>query len=912
MFRRFLTFAIIVLLGVPALAADTDATLAAKVKANFDAIRMETLPNGLRVYMLPIPSSPIVTSMMAYKVGAGDEDKTATGLSHYLEHLLFKGTDKLNPGDIDRLTQRNGGANNAYTSEDMTVYHFDFAADRWQIALEIEADRMRNTRVDAKHEFEQEKGAVISELKRNEDGPWDLEYKAMLPLLFPKEAPYAHPVIGEEGHVRGATAEVITRYYDRWYHPNNAALVIVGGFDPDSTMSRVKQLFGSIPKGELPARKPTPTIASRSKTIRTEFKSKFDVPRAIIGFNGVKVGEAEDYIFDIIDGILAGGKTGRLYKSMVEGERIAGSIGAQNSSGRYPGWYGVQIELLPGKDRKKAESIVFAELAKLAKEPVTAEELARVKRQLLASYVFKQEDVHSLCDTIAKSVTYADLDYAKNFLPKVLAVTPADIQRVAGEYLKEQSAAIVWSIPEMAGGGAAPAPEKPKRKDSRLYRAPVSATIGVAGPDLTKAVRKVLPNGMTVIVLENRRLPIVVADAYISDVRLHEPAAKAGVASLTSDLLSEGTTTRTGEQISALIENTGGALSFSTAGGSLKVLTSDMDLGFDLLFDCFTKPTFPQDKFDQYKDQQLATIADADTQPQVKARKLFASTIYGDHPLGRPGLGTKETVSKLNVADCKAFHAGNIAPNRITLVVVGDIDAAAVAGIIEKRTADWKQVAGEKPVVPTPPVPDKPISKIVTDASASQTHVLIGHLGITRTDPDYYTLLVLDNVLGTGPGFTDRLSSTLRDRQGLAYTVNASITSSAGDQRGTFTGYIGTFPDKFIWVRDGFMKEINRIRDEPATELEVEDAKKFLLGSLAFKLTTNDAVAGQLLIAEKYKLGFDFLNDYRKKVAAVTVADVQAAAKKHLDPKKITIIAVGPVDANGKPLQAKPEAKPEK
>lgn len=253
-----------------------DAALVAKVRANFDAVRTETLPNGLRIYLLPIPRSPVVTTMMAYKVGACDEDKTATGLSHYLEHLLFKGTDKLKPGDVDRLTQRNGGANNAYTSEDMTCYHFDFAADRWTIALEIEADRMRNTRVDAAHEFQQEKGAVISELKRNEDGPWDLEYKAILSKLYPKDAPYSHPVIGQEEHVRDASAEVITRYYDRWYHPNNAALVIVGGFDPDKAMADVKRLLGPIKKGDLPPRKENPQVAPRTKTDRGEFASKFD------------------------------------------------------------------------------------------------------------------------------------------------------------------------------------------------------------------------------------------------------------------------------------------------------------------------------------------------------------------------------------------------------------------------------------------------------------------------------------------------------------------------------------------------------------------------------------------------------------------------------------------------------------
>src|SRR5262249_8391033 len=201
------------------------------------------------------PGAATVTTMVAYKVGSADEDLGHTGLAHYLEHLMFKGTDKIMPGDIDRLTQRNGGANNANTSEDMTVYHFDFAADRWLPALQIEADRMRNIRIDDKHEFEQEKGAVINELKRDEDEPWDLESKAILPILLGKTNPYGPPVIGEHEHVMGATAKVIKEHYDKWYFPNNAALVIVGGIDPDKALAKVKELFGSIPRGELPPRK---------------------------------------------------------------------------------------------------------------------------------------------------------------------------------------------------------------------------------------------------------------------------------------------------------------------------------------------------------------------------------------------------------------------------------------------------------------------------------------------------------------------------------------------------------------------------------------------------------------------------------------------------------------------------------
>ena len=221
---------------------------------------------------------------------------------------------------------------------------------------------------------------------------------------------------------------------------------------------------------------------------------------------------------------------------------------------------------------------------------------------------------------------------------------------------------------------------------------------------------------------------------------------------------------------------------------------------------------------------------------------------------------------------------------------------------LEGLTADWTGKPDEVKVA-APPKGGKPGEIILSDPTAAQTHVYIGHTGVTRTDPDYHALLVMDNVLGVGPGFTDRLSATLRDRQGLAYTVNASIANSAGDQPGLFVGYIGTFPDKYTWVREGFLKEVHRIRDEKATATEVDDAKKYLLGSLPFLLTTNDGIAAHLLAVERHGLGLDYLDQYKKAIEAVTPEDVQRVAKKHIDPKKLTVVAVGPIGTDGKPLK---------
>ena len=249
-------------------------------------------------------------------------------------------------------------------------------------------------------------------------------------------------------------------------------------------------------------------------------------------------------------------------------------------------------------------------------------------------------------------------------------------------------------------------------------------------------------------------------------------------------------------------------------------------------------------------------------------------------------------MEKLTAADVKAFHKLTFAPNFTTVALVGDFKTDEMVKKIEALTKDWKKSDLGKPVVAAPPKPAA-AEKIVSDANASQVHVYIGHLGITRDNPDYYKLLVMDNVLGVGPGFTDRLSANLRDRMGLAYTVNASITGSAGTEQGTFTGYVGTFPETFLAVKAGFLKEINTIRDEAPTKEEVDDAKKYLLGSLPFRFTSMSSVAGELLAAERYGLGFDYLEKYRKEVDAVTPADVQAMAKKYLDPKALVLIAVG-------------------
>jgi zinc protease len=906
--RSILTFiaGCLFLLPRTAQAAEDPALQAAA--ALYDGIRVVKLENGLHVYMKPIAGSPVVTTMTAYRVGAADENLDATGLSHYLEHLMFKGTDKLMPGDIDRLTMRNGGQNNAYTSEDYTIYYFDFAAERWETALRIEADRMRNLRIDAKHEFQQEKGAVIEELQRNEDRPWELEDKAILPLLFGKTMPYGHPVIGEREHVRSATAEVIKAHYDRWYHPNNASLVIVGGFDPDKTLKLVKELFGPLKSAELPERKKA-EVPKRTKPTHHQFTSKFELPRMLMGFNSVRLDDPDAPVLDVIQGILTGGRTGRLYKKMVEGEEIATMVNSGDSAGRYPGWFSIMVELLGDKDWKHAEKLVLKELEGLRNRKVEDAELKRVQQTWLTDTVFARESVHGLADSIARGVTVSDLEHLKSYLPRIMAVTADDVQRVAKKYLDPETRVVVCSVPKGpdTGQGAEDTGQKTEDRKNRLLAR--SASEGSGALSLKDAKRVELPNGLVLLLLENHRLPIIFTEAAVNYVHVLEPADKSGVAALVGNLLDEGTSKHSSAEIAELIENVGGTLSMSSSGGSVQVLAPHRETALSLLFECLSQPTFPKEAFSRQKERLLAEIDDNERQPNIKARTVYREMVYGKHPLGRPALGTRKTVEKLTPEDCAAFHRRAFAPNNTVVAIVGDFDSAKVTEEIKKLTGDWKKADVARPQTPAVEKPKQFIEKFLQFPEAAQLAFYMGHPGIRRGNPDYYKLLVMDYVLGTGPGFTDRLSARLRDRQGLAYTVQANISESASLEPGLFTCYIGTAPQNFEKAKTIFLEEIERIRTEKPTPQEVEDAKTYLVGSLPLQLTTSSSIAAELLYIERYGLGLNFLDDYKRAVERVTPEDVREVAAKYLDPKHMVLVAAGAIGPDGKPPDKLPPPK---
>jgi zinc protease len=422
--------------------------------------------------------------------------------------------------------------------------------------------------------------------------------------------------------------------------------------------------------------------------------------------------------------------------------------------------------------------------------------------------------------------------------------------------------------------------------------------------DLKNAQRVELPNGLVLLLFETKRLPIFEAHVVLREAGLYQPDDKLGVAGLTGMMLDEGTLTKTGPEIAEAIEVVGGQMSLST-GGSVKVLSPHRKMALGLLLECVTKPAFRKDAFERAKQRLLAEIGESEVQPETRAQRAFREQVYGKHPLGRALGGTMKTAASLTSDDCRDFHRRVFVPNNTIVAVAGDFDAKEVIAEVKALVGDWKKAELPKVERPKVALPAKFTQTVLTMPQAAQLQVFMGHVGIRRDDPDFYKLLVMDHILGTGPGFTDRLSARLRDREGLAYSVSARITGTAGLEPGAFTCYIGTDTDKLDVVKKLFLEELHRIRDQKPTAEEVADARTYLIGSRQLQFATAGGIAEQLAAIERFNLGFDYLERFEKAVAAVTAEDVQAVAKKHLHPDRMVLVAAGAVGKDGKPLPMK-------
>lgn len=412
-----------------------------------------------------------------------------------------------------------------------------------------------------------------------------------------------------------------------------------------------------------------------------------------------------------------------------------------------------------------------------------------------------------------------------------------------------------------------------------------------AGIQLEIAER-VLDSGLTLLAVQNPGVATF-ACAVSLDVRAgDEPQTQPGLANLVGECLDEGTARFDSLGLATAIETIGGALEANHRGGSVQCPAEHHKRAVTLLREMVLEPAFPGREVRRVQGEVLTEIQAEEDDPRSMAARCFRREVYGAHPLGRPPHGTRESVARLRPGDLRAFHRKFFQP-------VGGYVAAAGPDEPERMIDALHQVfRGFRGKAPThAPVPEVALSTASRDVhvpmAREQVHVYLGHIGIRRTHPDFYALLVMDHVLGTGPGFTSRCSRRLRDEQGLCYAVSAGITASAGEEPGTFTAYIGTSPEHRQRAVEGFLAEIERIRREPPTAAEVADVQDYLTGSFVFALERNSNLAGYAIRAKRFALGFDYLHRYPELIRAVTPEQVREVAERHLHPGRMVTVSAG-------------------
>lgn len=411
-----------------------------------------------------------------------------------------------------------------------------------------------------------------------------------------------------------------------------------------------------------------------------------------------------------------------------------------------------------------------------------------------------------------------------------------------------------------------------------------------------------LPNGLTILLLENHTTPLFTATAMVRTGSRDEAEAQAGLAHFTAAMLEDGTEGRSDLEIARTLETLG--IDLETAAGesatTVRVagLARAMRPALEVWADLLRRPTFPADKTAAERERIVADIRSSDDDPVQVAARAFRDLVYGHHPAHRPVEGYERTVSKLTREDLGRFHQEQYAPSRTTIVLVGDCRAAAALPLLERLLGGWQSQASAAPAI-TPPVRQAERRERRLTLPKGQTQVMLGHLGVTRRNPDFVALEVLDLILGTGAGgtFTARIPQQLRDVQGLAYTVGASITSTAGDDPGVFLASMGVQPKNTSRSVAGLLREIRRIRERPVTRQELADAIQYITGSYVFEFETNDQLASYLLEVEHYGLGLDYRMRYPSLVRAVTTADLLRLARHYLDPDHYTLVVVGPTAA---------------
>ncbi len=865
---------------------------AAPARSQSSDVARATLPNGMRVVVVRDALAPVVTVELNYLVGSAETPTGFPGLAHAQEHMMFRGSTGLSTGQLANINASMGGDIDADTQDTVTQFFATVPADDLDIVLHVESIRMRGV-LDTSQEWAQERGAIEQEVSRDLSAPFYKFLTAARASMY-SGTPYEHDALGTRPSFELTTAAMIKSFYDAWYHPNNAILVITGDVDPQAAITDVQKYFTSIPSARLPARKPVKL--GPLKAARIELTSDLPVPLVVAAYRFPGYQSPDYAAGEVLSSALAS-QRGALADLVVSGKALAagffpGSTLPQSATAMV---YGAS----QGGDTQALLKLVQGVLDSYVKNGVPEDLVDASRRQLVAQAEFNKNSISGLADAWSEAVAVEGVSSPDEDVAQLGKVTTADVNRVARTYLKNNTAVVGILTPRPSGGPIAShgyggaesfAPTQNAAAVMPDWASSTLSSLNVPQSSINPNAIT-LPNGIHLIVQQESITPTVsVVGRVKSDPDLETTQGKEGVSGVLDALFSYGTTDLDRVAFQQALDRIAASES-AGADFSLSVLSSDFDRGVQLLADNELHPALPPQNFTIVRSQIAYELRGELQTPDYLTDRALNNALYPkDDPTQREA--TPDTVSALSVDDVRNYYAKVFRPDLTTIVVIGDVTPAQAQASIGKWFGGWT-ASGTPPVTDLPAVPNNtPATVTVPNASRVQDNVTLAEtVGISRSDADYYALVVGDHVLGGG-FYATRLYRDVRQQAGLAYEVSNEL--NVGKLRSLYSVSYGCDPQNVGKARSIIVRDLHDMQVSQVTPSELQLAKALLLHEIPLRESSEDAIAGGLLSRSVAGLPLNDLELSAQRYVAVTAAQIQAAFAKWIRPDGFAQITQGP------------------
>jgi zinc protease len=863
------------------------------------------LDNGLRVILHEDRSDPVVAVFLYYHVGSSREEPGRSGFAHLFEHMLFQGSENVGDDQHFKLVQEAGGTLNGSTNQDRTNYFETLPSNQLELALWLESDRMGfllPAMTQAKLDNQRE--VVKNERRQSyENRPYGMVYETLLANLYPPDHPYSWPTIGSMADLEAATLEDVSSFFRRWYGPNNATLAIGGDIDPAEALQLVERYFGSIPRGpevSEPVPRPAPLEAPR----RVVIEDRVALPQLTLAWPTVAEWHADEPALALLMDVLSGNKAAVLDRALMIDEELASHVTGSHAAGELAGAFTINVRPAEGVGLDVLERRVKELVAEVGAKGVDPETLERWKVRREGAIVRGLETVAARTATLAEYDCFrGDPGLLAADMARHRAVTPEDVRAAAMRYLVGHPHVALSVVPtgktELAASG----------RDAGVAErgdAPDRSLAPEAGPRpefRSPAVWHArLGNGVPVNGTPYGKIPLTRIAISVPAGRRMESLEHLGLATLTAEMLEEGTRRLSSTELVEELDGLGATLSVSADDDEISISASALNEHvprlIGLIEEVLFEPRFAQEDFERLRRQRLVHIDTREDRIREIASDVYDALIFGDDSvLGHPASGTRASVERITLEDVRRFWTDHRGPAEARVSFVGSLPPADVVELLGGLSARWEDarpdtVAAsferEDALAAAPAMPSGVRVYLVDKPGAQQSELRIGHPGVSNRDEDYYPLQALNYVLGGS--FSSRINLNLREDKG--YTYGARSGFAGGLVPGPFTVSAAVHTAVTADAVREALKELRAIQ-EGVTAEELEFARKALVQALGRTFESTGARLGLLESIGKFGYPDDYPEERLRWLESASAEDLRALAREHLHPETLVVLVVG-------------------